>query len=262
MKSMDVGDGGVTRDTIQQCSVQENGLSTGAEQFFRAVYTDRTPRTASHRLHTVVETQPAGQAPVPPPTWGARLREARQARGISLRELSRRLNVSAGHLSQIERDIVAPSISLLYAIVSELGISMDTLFGDGPDGPRGVAAGDDSIERTPGEQRYVRRYAERQSIEIRPGVRWELLTPTTDSGIDFREIIYAVATSSPEDEAFIRHTGHEYGLVLEGRLHVQIEFDVFVLGPGDSIAFDSARPHRLWNEGPGVARAVWVSNAH
>ncbi|MCW1822297.1 hypothetical protein A5731_01830 [Mycolicibacterium conceptionense] len=192
---------------------------------------------------------------------GARLREARQARQMSLRELSRRVNVSPGHLSQIERDLVAPSISLLYAIVSELGVSMDSLFDHGTAAARpAAAAGDPDIPRVPGESRYVRRFDERQAIEVSPGVRWELLTPSTDAGIDFREIIYSKITPPPPDEAFIRHHGHEYGLVLEGRLHAQVEFDTFVLGPGDSIAFESSRPHRFWNEGPGVARAVWVSN--
>lgn len=180
---------------------------------------------------------------------------------MSLRELSRRLDVSPGHLSQIERDLVAPSISLLYAIVSELDVSMDSLFDSGTIAARPApAAGDLDIPRTPGENRYVQRFDERQAIEVSPGVRWELLTPSTDAGIDFREIIYSKITDSPADEAFIRHHGHEYGLVLEGRLHVQVEFTTFVLGPGDSIAFESSRPHRFWNEGPGITRAVWVSN--
>lgn len=44
--------------------------------------------------------------------------------------------------------------------------------------------------------------------------------------------------------------------MLEGRLHVQIELDEFVPGPGDSITFDSSRSHRFWNDGPGTARAI------
>lgn len=186
------------------------------------------------------------------------MRQAREAQGITLRGLSRRLEVSAGHLSQIERDIVAPSISLLYAITSELGVSMDSLFVDSDRSDGDAPPGRDAeVGRTPGEERYVCRRSERQVIEASPGVRWELLTPSTDTRIDFREISYA---TSAVPESFIRHDGHEYGLVLEGRLHVQVEFDTFVLGHGDSITFASSRPHRFWNEGPGLARAAWVSN--
>ena len=180
---------------------------------------------------------------------------------MSLRELSRRLNVSAGHLSQVERDIVAPSISLLYAITSELEVSLDSLFTGGRGGDSSASADDSALApRTPGEGRYVLRASDRQVIEASPGVRWELLTPSTDTPIDFREIVYAASTQSPNDDAFIRHDGIEFGLMLEGRLHIQVEFDTYVLGAGDTITFDSSRPHRFWNEGPGIARAAWISN--
>jgi len=170
--------------------------------------------------------------------------------------------VSPGHLSQVERDIVAPSISLLYAITSELGLSLDSLFGaNGRADGSASGGGDPDVPRTAGESRYVVRAGERQIIEPSPGVRWELLTPSTDTPIDFREIVYAPGPRAENNEAFIRHEGKEFGLVLEGRLHVQVEFDTYVLGVGDSIAFNSSRPHRFWTEGPGVARAAWISNA-
>ena len=67
----------------------------------------------------------------------------------------------------------------------------------------------------------------------------------------------------------MRHPGREYGVVLEGRLGVRLRFEEYALGPGDSIAFDSTQPHRLWNlescpsSGSGsssvaTADAIWV----
>ena len=38
-----------------------------------------------------------------------------------------------------------------------------------------------------------------------------------------------------------------------------IPIDGEALQPGDSIAFESTRPHRIMNEGRGRARAVWVN---
>ena len=63
--------------------------------------------------------------------------------------------------------------------------------------------------------------------------------------------------SSASDEKLMRHPGREYGLVLEGRLGVLLGFDRYSLGPGDSIAFDSTQPHRLWNEGDVPVRGIW-----
>jgi mannose-6-phosphate isomerase-like protein (cupin superfamily) len=56
----------------------------------------------------------------------------------------------------------------------------------------------------------------------------------------------------------MRHNGREYGVVLEGELKVTVGFESHTLGPGDSIAFDSAIPHRLENDGDIPVSAIWV----
>ena len=58
---------------------------------------------------------------------GDRLREARQARGLSLRGLAERLGVSPSLISQVETGRAKPSVSTLYAIVTELGISLEAV---------------------------------------------------------------------------------------------------------------------------------------
>src|ERR671932_928636 len=57
-----------------------------------------------------------------------RLREARERSGLSLRQLAKRLDISPSALSQIETGKSRPSVRTLYAVVSELGISLDQLF--------------------------------------------------------------------------------------------------------------------------------------
>ena len=56
----------------------------------------------------------------------------------------------------------------------------------------------------------------------------------------------------------VRHAGHEYGHVISGRLHITLGFCEHELGPGDSISFDSAQPHRLANAGDEPVHAIWV----
>jgi mannose-6-phosphate isomerase-like protein (cupin superfamily) len=46
--------------------------------------------------------------------------------------------------------------------------------------------------------------------------------------------------------------------VISGRLHITLGFCEHELGPGDSISFDSAQPHRLANAGDEPVRAIWV----
>jgi transcriptional regulator with XRE-family HTH domain len=190
---------------------------------------------------------------------GQRLRAERERHGVSLRELARRLAISPSALSQIETGRSRPSVGTLYAIVSELDLSLDELFGsrrasDAPV-PRPAEAG----------ASVVQRYEERKGIDLESGVRWERLTPTPEHDADFLYVVYEVGGASSRPGTHMRHMGREYGVVLSGRLRVTIGFDEqHELGSGDSIAFDSSRPHRLENAGDGPVEAIWfvVGRSH
>src|SRR2546421_12103915 len=81
---------------------------------------------------------------------GSRLRQERERRGISLPELARRVGVSPSLVSQIELDRVNPSVSTLYALVTELGMTMSDVFGDSRPGERAarpLRGGDGLAER-------------------------------------------------------------------------------------------------------------------
>ena len=61
---------------------------------------------------------------------GQRLRAAREQKKIGLRELARRLGMSASLISQIETGKTEPSINTLFAIVSELELSVNEIVFD------------------------------------------------------------------------------------------------------------------------------------
>lgn len=182
--------------------------------------------------------------------FGARLRAERERRGIGVRELSRRLDVSASMISQIERDRVMPSVNTLYSITTALGISLDELFGAGPARPTA-----DARESSPG---YVQRGDQQQSLSLSSGVRWTLLTSEPDAEVEFLRTVYDVGGESTPADALMRHSGHEYGTVIEGTLGVTVGFETFELQESDSISFDSSSPHRLFNAGTVPAVAIWV----
>src|SRR5947208_16118718 len=74
---------------------------------------------------------------------GQRLRKAREQKKIGLRELARRLGVSPSLISQIETGKTEPSINTLFAIVSELELSVNEIvFASEPDPglPSGTAS--------------------------------------------------------------------------------------------------------------------------
>lgn len=187
---------------------------------------------------------------------GTRLREERERVQISQRELARRIGLSASLISQIESGQSKPSVSTLYAIVTELGVSVDDVF-RGSNGHAGVShvAGGESSEG--GDEGPVVRADERHVIDLASGVRWERLTSHQHEDVDFLHVIYDVGGSSASDTMMMRHPGREYGIVISGRLGVQLGFERYELGPGDSIGFDSTQPHRLWNLGDEPVHGYW-----
>jgi transcriptional regulator with XRE-family HTH domain len=198
---------------------------------------------------TDATTHPAVTPPHEPSHIGPRLRAQREQLGLSLRELARRIGVSASLISQIERDKVNPSVSTLYSLVRELGLGMGDLFStDGsPVAPAAAAAPSPLV--TP---------EDRALLELESGVTWERLTAASDPGVEFLRVVYDVGSESCPEDSLIRHGGKEYGYVIAGRLGVQVGFERYELGPGDSISFDSSSPHRLWTIGARPAEAIWV----
>jgi len=219
---------------------------------------------------------------------GPRLRQVREERGLSVRELARRVGCSASLISQIERGLSAPSVGIAYSVATQLRTSLDYLFGV-ETGPAGAVPshgnGSPAARRRPEPApappprpatppppptpqspppwrehggRLVQRADTRRAIDLASGVRWERLTAGTDGMTDFLEVIYSPAGHSTDERRPLRHDGHEYGVILTGRLQANVGFDTYDLGPGDSISFDSSTPHEYWNTTDDYVRAIWV----
>jgi transcriptional regulator with XRE-family HTH domain len=183
---------------------------------------------------------------------GERLRDERVRSGLSQRELARRIGSSASLISQLESGQSKPSVGTLYAIVTELDISLDRVI-------RGeeFVSGANGSEQPGSNGNPVVRPEERKAVELISGVRWEQLATGPDEDIDFLHVVYEVGGTSTPDQSLMRHHGREYGFIISGTLGVQIGFEEYELAPGDAIGFDSTRAHRLFNKGDEPVRAIW-----
>src|SRR6185503_21170543 len=95
-----------------------------------------------------------------------RLRAERERRGISLPELARRLDISPSAISQIGTGRARPSVATLWAIVTELGMSLDDLFAPEREAPAPTLP--------------VVSAEAREALALATGVRWERLTANAD----------------------------------------------------------------------------------
>jgi transcriptional regulator with XRE-family HTH domain len=239
------------------------------------------PRSTKPRKTTVAAPQSsATNNRFAPGLVGARLRERRLERGITLRQFARDIDVSASFISQLETGKAQPSVATFYSICAALDISIDELFNyDEPSEPtpgeltngRTDAANntwltvDQSVEPAVKERvghdgvSPVVRPNERKVLVLDSGVTWESLISSHRDKTDFMFVRYDVGGSSTLEDRLIRHAGTEYGFILRGTLQIALGFDTYVLNAGDSICFDSSRPHRLYNVGDVAVEAIWVN---
>ncbi|MGH3393861.1 MAG: helix-turn-helix domain-containing protein, partial [Streptosporangiaceae bacterium] len=195
---------------------------------------------------------------------GGLIRRERQKQGLSLRALARQVGVSASMLSQVETERTRPSVSTIYAIATELGLSIDALLSGNEAEVAATAAANGRARRAASAAPALSelacqlvRPAERRKLELESGVTWELLSDLLPHLVDFMYVTYEPGGSSSSSGKMMRHTGTEFAFLLRGRLKIQVGFDEYMLGPGDAMAFDSSEPHLLVNEGSEPAEGIW-----
>ncbi|WP_238006336.1 cupin domain-containing protein [Dactylosporangium sp. AC04546] len=206
---------------------------------------------------------------------GSRIRAARQARGLSLRALAEKVGVSASMLSLLENGRSRSSIPTLYAVVEALDMSMDELFSSKPApaeparvrpaSPVASPSGGGPSAQSPSagsSELMVVRADNRRRIEMESGVVWEQLGHNDDDGVEFMLVTYPPGASSSDSGRYQRHNGLECAHVMQGELTCKVAFEEVTLHAGDSITFDSSRPHLLENNGTVDMRAVWLVLRH
>lgn len=175
---------------------------------------------------------------------GARLRTFRLQRGLSLKQLSERSDLSVGMLSQIERGMATPSLRALGRLRDVYGVPLARFF-------------DDAVTAAPASDDVVQRAGRCRRVEF-PEERMakELVSPASARTLEMMVIVMeAGGGSGPEPYA---HEGEECGHVLEGGIDLWVGDRTWRLAEGDSFQFASHTPHRFHNPGPGRARVLWT----
>jgi len=170
---------------------------------------------------------------------GHRLRARRQELGLSLRALAERVSLTASFLSQIERDLASPSIESLRKISNALDVPIFYFL----------------VE--PDTKSPVVRRGERARLNL-PGsnLTYHLMTPDLS-----RKMEVFMAEKEPGEEKItlpLRQQTEEFIYVLQGQLEIDINYEVYLLGPGDSVYFDGPLLRRLTARGDTTLRFISV----
>lgn len=162
---------------------------------------------------------------------GARLRQLRNARGLSQRELAKRAGVTNSTISLVEQNSVSPSVSSLKKILDALPVSISAFFaGDELSQPRPFYPADELTEIGDGHLSWRLVAARRPDRSM--SIIHERYPPGADTG-----------------EEMLEHEGEEGGVVISGTVEITVNGEAAVLGAGDAYYFDSRLPHRFRNVG-------------
>lgn len=163
---------------------------------------------------------------------GDRIQTLRADRGLTLRELADRSDVSVSMLSSVERGEKAPTVVVLDRIATGLDVTLVHLVAE-PDAERVIvrrAADQDRVDEPGGWQRTI-------LSPVVPGVNFEWIRSTLPPGCDAGTFPAYAAGS------------HEFIAVQSGTLTLTIGEHEFSLSAGDSVYFAADVPHSYANRG-------------
>lgn len=172
------------------------------------------------------------------PEIGTRLRQVREANGLSQRKLAKSSGISNATISLIESGKLNPSVAVLKRILDGIPMHLAAFFADEPsESVPVIYRSGDLVEIAGGKVsfRQVGHHIAGRSIQI----LHERYQPGADTG-----------------KLALTHSGEEGGVVIRGRLEVTVSGERHVLGPGDAYYFDSSRPHHFRNVGNDCCEVV------
>lgn len=159
-----------------------------------------------------------------------RLKGLRDALDLSVEEVAADCNFTVEEYQAIESGECDFSVSVLQRIARKYGITLDELmFGEEPKM----------------KSYFLTRRGTGVSVERTKAYKYQSLA----SGFKGRKADPFIVTVEPKPENtpvyFNTHEEQEFNLVIEGRMLLNINGKELILNPGDSLYFDSSKPHGM-----------------
>jgi transcriptional regulator with XRE-family HTH domain/KaiC/GvpD/RAD55 family RecA-like ATPase len=176
---------------------------------------------------------------------GLRIKALRNKRGISQKELAKLVGVTPSTISQVETNLIYPSIPALLKMAEVLSVDVSSFF-------------QETVKR---KDRPVFHAKDAVGVRLHAlpegSVDAQLLTP-----VDFDARAESYLLEIPAKKTLTSHffisKGDEFGYLISGELKVSIGSKVHTLRQGDSICLTSEIPSQWKNSGPDNAVLLWV----
>ncbi len=157
---------------------------------------------------------------------GAKLRDLRDKKGLTLASVSKAAGLSISYLSQLERGQVSPTISAFKKIAIALGVDLMYFF----------------LDSEPTTSFVVRKTKRRRLTNPKAKVIYELLKPTGLSGV-LEPLLMRFKPGARSETHSFTHSGEECVFIIKGQLEFYLGGETYLLDEGDSIWYPATIAH-------------------
>ncbi len=174
---------------------------------------------------------------------GKRIKEQRQKKEMTLKNLADATGLSTGFISQLERGLTTISVDSLQKISVALDVNLNYFF-----------------NTSPKHEAPILKKHQQQVISVEEDrfIYYQMSSDYTDKGL-FPRMIELMPQRVPEKIDPFSHEGEEFIYVVEGILTIVLDGQTRDLYPGDTAHFLSKMPHNWYNSTQNTVRILAVS---
>lgn len=173
---------------------------------------------------------------------GEKIAEYRRKNGLTLRDFAKQTNLSTALLSQLERNIGNPTLSILSTLAEAMGISVSEL-----------------VEQKVENAEMILRKEQRKTIVMYQGQTMYDVLACDTCHANLELLLMTLEGKSWTSNGYTQHTQEEeVAYVLQGEVTIDLEGETFVLGEEDTIRILPGRKHKLYNHTDTEVKVLFV----
>lgn len=173
---------------------------------------------------------------------GEKIAEYRRKNGLTLRDFAKQTNLSTALLSQLERNIGNPTLSILSTLAEAMGISVSGL-----------------VEQKVENAEMILRKEQRKTIVMYQGQTMYDVLACDTCHANLELLLMTLEGKSWTSNGYTQHTQEEeVAYVLQGEVTIDLEGETFVLGEEDTIRILPGRKHKLYNHTDTEVKVLFV----
>lgn len=176
---------------------------------------------------------------------GEKIRSIRKSKNLTIVELSEKINVTSGYISQIERDLISPSLSVLKRLSQALEVPLSVLF---------LERSDTDVVTIPQN--------ERTKVKLSNiNVELEFITPllrSSDNKTGCEAFLFKLNPKTWASNHSIVHESKECIYVLKGEMECHVGDKIYIIAKGDSIIVPENNDHMIYNRNEDISEALCI----